>query len=166
MTKLYRAWTEIAYGFLFLFLNLDLGTINILPDWVGYYLFFRALPVMEEENREAGLLVWPVKLLGCWALLRWVLQVFGVGWELRILSLVMAVLSLYVRFQFLTNLAGIAEAHGCPNHERLLQLRTVITLLLTLSTLSVEWLRPYLTAASLIVTAWTCWLLFTMRRFL
>ena len=43
MSSTYRGLTKIAWGYVFLHLNLNLGTLNVLPNWVGYLLFFSAI---------------------------------------------------------------------------------------------------------------------------
>ena len=36
--KLAHAISLIAWGYLFLYFNVTLGTMNIIPNWVGYLM--------------------------------------------------------------------------------------------------------------------------------
>ncbi len=52
----------IALGYLLLHLDLNLGALNILPNWLGYILILKALPALGEYEPSA-LLLRPIGIL-------------------------------------------------------------------------------------------------------
>ena len=126
--------TRIAWAYLFLFLNLSANSrtvsVNLFPDWIGYLLIFQALPAIEKEERTAALLRPVVVLLGIFDAVNWTASLFtGKTLSLPLLQLIASVLTLYFHFQFLTDLASVASAHGLPRFSaRLLHMRTAATL--------------------------------------
>ena len=46
----------MAWGYVFLHLDFNLGGINVLPDWACYALVLHALPGMARAERSALLL--------------------------------------------------------------------------------------------------------------
>ena len=160
---------KIAWGYLLLHLNFTLGTLNVLPDWLGYIFMIQALSSLSQEEPSATLLQPLGVLLAVWSGLLWLAALFGQTLHLYILEVLAAVLSLYFHFQLLTNLAHLAARYGCPEGQRLLTLRTVRTLLITLLALPLpwqqyEWLSLLIIAAHLVVAIWLCSVLFSLRR--
>ena len=129
---------KIAWGYVFLYLDFRLGTVDVLPDWVFCLLAVRALPVLAKAVPAAALLERLGILLGVWFSLLWVLEMFRLTPPYLVLILVSA-LCLYFHFQLLTNLAELAERTGCGRGRSLLILRTVLTLLTTVLALPVDW---------------------------
>ena len=117
---LYCGVSRIAWSYLFAFFNLNLGSLNILPDWMAFALIYGALDLLAEEERELPLLKPFCILLGLWEGAGWLAQLFGLT------------LSLYFYFQLLTNLAHLAARYGGEDlSRRLLRLRTAQALLNT-----------------------------------
>ena len=132
--------TWIAWGYCFLHFHINLGTLDILPDWLGYWMMFSALGILGEE-RPSALLLRPLeKLLIAWSAWEWANKLFDLGIEAPVLSYIIFAVSLYFHFQLLTDLAELASAHACPQHQTLLRLRTIRTVLITL--FSIPWSFP------------------------
>lgn len=169
---------RIAWGYVFLYLDFNLGTVDVLPDWLFFLLTVRALPALAEAVPAAALLERLGILLGAWHALAWVLEMFRITPPYLLLILV-SVLCLYFHFQLLTNLAELAEKAGCTRGRSLLVLRTVLTLLTTVLALPVDWmalpaagwiadagLTPgiLLAAGYFILILFLCGCLFILRR--
>ncbi|MBQ4650073.1 MAG: hypothetical protein IJB73_05165 [Firmicutes bacterium] len=130
---------HIGWGYIFMYLDVNLGTIDILPSWAGYLFILSALPVLSEYEKSAALLRNLAILLTGWAVLEWVMTIFGItsaagsmGTLINIAATIIGVVSIYFHFQMLTNLAEIAGQLGLDERkERLLKLRTVNTILHT-----------------------------------
>lgn len=138
MTKLCRAVSQVAVGHVFLYLNVNLGPINLLPNVVGYLLILCAIGVLVEEVRELALLRPLTILLAVWSGLDWVLAWMGASLQGRFLPLdiVVALASLYFQFQLLTDMAQVAERYqqvGDRIGSRLLLWRNVQTVIQTLA---------------------------------
>lgn len=167
--KLRGAIKHIALGYILLHFNINLGTLNILPNWLGYALFLHALPALSKEEESAGLLRPLGILLALWQSFLWVEAIFSVQLEIEVLEVIAGVISLYFHFQLLTNLADIAAKYDCPQHKRILMLRTVRTVLETLFAFILRWQEyPAVSIAMFIiyifVTFWICSILFSLRR--
>lgn len=141
-SDLYRGVSRIAWSYLFSLLNINLGSVNILPDWAAFVLIYGALNLLADEEPELLLLKPFCILLGGWAAVQWVDQMFGLAPSLYPLDLIIQVISLYFYFQLLTNLAYLAARYGGEALSgRILRLRTVQILLDT-------FMAVYLYAAS------------------
>ena len=166
--KLADAVQQIAWGYLLLHININLGTLNILPNWLGYVLMLSVLPLLGEAAPSALLLRPLGILLALWEGVIWALTIFGVSFDGTVLSTIAAAVSLYFHFQLLTNLAELAERHSCPEQRRILHLRTVRTLLITVFSLPIPWMKYQvlsigMAAVSIIVAFWICIVLFAFR---
>lgn len=133
--KLYRGLSDAAWGYFFLTFNFNLGTLNILPTFVGWFLFRSAIEKLEGERRELTLLLPLCVIMTVWNLADWVLTMFGVsiGGRLVVVDLILAVVVLYFHFQFLTDLAALADTHleGEGRGNTLRDCRTAYVVLLT-----------------------------------
>ena len=134
--KLYRGVSHAAWAYFFLYFNVNLGSLNILPDFVCYLLLWSAIGCLEEEERDLALLRPLCVLLGVWAGADWVLTLLGGTLDGRFLpmDLLISVAAIYFHFQLFTDFARLAARYQPQGEEldgRLLRLRTVHTLLLT-----------------------------------
>lgn len=135
-TSLSEAVSCVAWGYVFLHLDFNLGGINVLPDWVCYALVLHALPGLAKAERSALLLRPLAIILLAVDALMWALQIFGAAPDLYIVSALCTVLELYFHFQLLTNVADIARID--PQRSRsVLRLRNFRTVFVTL--LALPW---------------------------
>lgn len=79
MNNIYRGLTKTIWGYVFLHLNVNLGTLNVLPNWVGYLLFFSAIILLGEQLRDLTLLKPFCILLGVGELVDWLTVLFTGG---------------------------------------------------------------------------------------
>ena len=75
--KLAGAVKFIAWGYILLHLNFNLGTLNILPNWLGYVLMLQALPILGNDEPSAPLLRPLGIILALWEGALWALAIFG-----------------------------------------------------------------------------------------
>lgn len=134
--RLYRGVSHAAWAYFFLYFDINLGSLNILPDFVCYLLLWSAIGCLEEEERDLALLRPLCVLLGVWAGADWVLTLLGGTLDARFLpmDLLISVAAIYFHFQLFTDFARLAARYQPQGEEldgRLLRLRTVHTLLLT-----------------------------------
>ena len=129
--KMAHAIGLIAWGYLFLYFNLNLGSLNLIPSWVGYLLMGKAIKELKEASPAMGLLGPLCILLAALELWFWILTLIGINSQhylLQLLSLLLAVAALYFHFQLLTNLVEALGRAGETWRKELLNLRTVRTL--------------------------------------
>lgn len=172
LSELAALYGTVANGYLLIYLDVTLefgsGVLNLLPAWAGYLLIGRALPRLETHTAEAGLLRPLCTLLTAYNLLDWLCVLFGAdSGQLPVLPLIAAVAGLYFHFQLLTDLAQAIRFHLPGQSSRLLYLRTIQTLFLTLAALSAfsgaaaagglgSYLNVFVLAAA-VLTAFALW---------
>ena len=166
---------KLGWGYILIHAHINLGTLDILPDWLGYLLIYQAICLLEDEEESAGLLK-PMGIgLGAWAGICWVMKLFGVSVNMYLITLIVSVISLYFHFQLLTNMAALAEGYDCPQSGTLLKLRNVRVVMETISVilLSVlagtgeewaQWMVIVLAFVQLIVMVVLMFLLFDLSR--
>lgn len=169
--NLCRAIKHIAWGYVLLYLDVNLATFNILPDWLGFLLILFALPALAEEVPSAALLRPFAILLAAWEGFEWLAKLFGasIGVDLTVPFLIINVIVLYFHFQLLTDLATLSEKFDCPQTAMLLRLRTVNTLIATALALPLPWEQAeWLAITALLVygaiVIWICFVLFGLKR--
>lgn len=143
---LYDALSKAAWGYFFLYFDINLGTISILPSFVGFLLFLSAIKLLKEERRDLELLRPLGTLLAAWHGIDWLFSCFGTTLDGRfpILDLIISLAAVYFHFQMLTDYAALAAQHQQPEQDldrRLLKWRTRQTLLLTAMSLCAHPLR-------------------------
>lgn len=133
---LYRGLSCAAWGYLFLNFDFNLGRISILPRFVGFLFLLCAINSLFKE-RDDLLLLRPICIFfAAYYAVDWGLSFVGRGLDLQIvfLDLLLVAAQLYFHFQFLTDIAAVAE--NCPKDgekfaARLRHCRTIYTLLST-----------------------------------
>lgn len=167
--ELCKAIKKIGWGYVMLYFSINIGTIDILPSWWAYIMFFReGIQEGIAKEEESANLLKPIGLvLGVYHFIKWLLTIFMIPTDIFIINETSSVLELYYHFQLLTNLANIARKYECPQEKMLLNLRTVQTILLTVIAFAVHFEDLYevsiiLMVIQVIVTMCIC---FTLRKF-
>ena len=135
-SNLSRGLSRAAWGYLFIYLDINLGRVNILPEFVGMSLFLSAVELLRHERRELELLRPLVTGLTAFYTVEWCFSWAGISLEGRfaLLTLLLSAASLYFHFQFFTDLAAIAEKYELVEESRrILKWRTAQTVLITAS---------------------------------
>lgn len=176
---LYKGISRAAWGYFFLYVDFNLGTVSILPAFAGYLLFLSAIELLSAKRRELTLLRTFAILLALWHGIAWLLSWVGASLDGRFipLDLVAAVINLYFHFQLLTGLAALTREYpsGEELERRILKWRTLQALLTTVTVMAVrlpiasgEYQEDFLivlTILALIVTFGLMLTLFSFRRF-
>lgn len=131
--NLYRGLTRVAWGYFLLHIDFNVGTVNVLPAFAGYLLLIR---VLSGERRDLALLRPLCILLAAWDGVNWLLSWVGTSLNRWFppLDLIVSAAGLYFHFQFLTDMAALAEAYqpeGSNLNRKLLRRRTVYLVLTT-----------------------------------
>lgn len=125
---------KIAISYILIYLHVNISVIDILPDWLGYFLIVSVLPVISEKEKSAQLLKPFGIAIGVWNILETILSLMGAEWNLTIISLVFNVVTIYFHFQLITNIANLDIEEA--KKKRLLNLRTATVLLHTVTSLA------------------------------
>lgn len=140
--RLYTGLSHAAWGYFLLHfnfnLNFDSASINILPSFAGALLLLSAVDKLSAERRDLKLLRPLCMILAAWHLADWVLALTGssLSGKLLFLDLIFTVVLLYFHFQFLTDMAAIAEKYqpeGETLNRRIRDRRTALLVLTTIA---------------------------------
>lgn len=147
-SNLYSGISKVAWGYIFLFFDFNLGTVSILPDFVGYLLFLSAIGLLQEEEAELALLKPFGTILVLWSGAEWIASWFTISFDdsFQIFSIIICIVSIYFQFQMLTNLASIAakyQSYGMELDKDILRYRTIQTIMIT-GTMIFTYITPWL----------------------
>ena len=139
--QVYTGLSQAAWGYFLVHFNFNLNfgglSINILPAFAGFLLLLSAIGALSTRRRDLLLLRPLCTLLAVWHGAEWALAIVGFdldGARFLPLSLIATAASLYFHFQFLTDMAALAEEYQSENDSlagRIRRHRTVYTLLVT-----------------------------------
>lgn len=146
--KLYNGISKAAWGYFFIYFNINVGAVNLLPSFVGYLFFLSTISCLKDEERELSLLNTLGVILALWHSAEWVVSLFGINLEgsWQFIDIIISLVNLYFQFQLLTNLASIAtkyQPEGYELDEKLLRYRTLQTVMLTAIEIIIN-LQPWL----------------------
>ena len=154
---------SIAWGYVLIHLHFNVGPADILPDWLGYILFYFAMNTLKESEPSLKNLQ-PITII----LTIWDVALMFIP-AISTFSVIITILSLYFHYQFLTSLASIATKNQCTQGESLLRLRIARTILIALFAIPVDWnsfviIVYLLLIANLVVAIWLCVVMFSFRK--
>ena len=134
--KLYTGIGRAAWGYFFIYFDINLNTVSILPSFIGYLLFLSAINHLCDEERELNLLRTLGIILTVWHIASWFASFAAIKLDgmLPAVDIIIGVVNIYFHFQLLTNLASIAAKYQSEDHEfdaKLLRYRTMQTVMLT-----------------------------------
>ena len=135
--SIYDGLSHAAWGYFFLHFDFNLNNVSIFPRFVGWLLLLSACTKLAGIRRDLALLRPLTVLLAAWHALDWLLSWGGadVSGHVLFLDLLTAVAGLYFHFQFLTDMAALAEQYqpeGAGLDGKLRRRRTVYVVLITL----------------------------------
>ena len=134
---IYSGLSHAAWGYFFLHFDFNLNNVSIFPRFVGWLLLLSACAKLSGQRRDLALLRPLAVLLAAWNALDWLLSWTGgdADGHVLFLDLLLAVAGLYFHFQFLTDMAALAERYqpeGAGLDGKLRRRRTVYVVLTTL----------------------------------
>ena len=146
--KLYDGISKAAWGYFFIYFNININTVSLIPWFVGYLLFLSAIEHLKDEERELSLLHTLGVILVGWHSVAWLVSWFSINLDgaWQFIDIIISLVNLYFHFQLLTNLASIAtkyQPEGYEQDAKLLRYRTLQTVMLT-AVLIITHLHPWL----------------------
>jgi len=154
--KLYSGISKAAWGYFFLYFNINFNNVSVLPSFVGYLLFLSAIKLLKEEERELSLLHTLGVIMALWTGVEWLASFLGLNLEgmWQFIDIIISLVNLYFHFQFLTNLASIAAKYQSEGNEldaKLLRYRTLQTVMLTAIEVIIRF-QPWLSEAWTVIS--------------
>jgi len=134
--KIYKGISNVAWGYFFLYFNFNINNVSILPEFIGYMLFYSAIKLLKEEEGEVLLLETFSIIMILWTGVKWCASfaAFEIDGVSQFADILISLINLYFHFQLITNLASIAtkyQSMGCNFDKNLLRYRTLQTIMLT-----------------------------------
>lgn len=135
---LYRGLSHAAWGYFFLHFDFNLNNVSIFPRFVGFLLLLSAINKLSGERRDLALLRSLCILLSVTNGVDWLCSWVGADPSglFPPLDMVILVAGLYFHFQFLTDMAALAEQHQPEEDnldQRLIHRRTAYIVLSTVA---------------------------------
>ena len=103
--KLYSGISKAAWGYFFLYFNINFNNVSILPSFVGYLLFLSAINLLKDEERELSLLRTLAVIMALWTGVEWLASFVGLNLEgmWQFIDIIISLVNLY--FHFLQNIS-------------------------------------------------------------
>ena len=92
---------KIAISYILIYLHINISVIDILPDWLGYFLIVSVLPVLSQKEKSAQLLKPFGIAIGIWNIVEWLLKIAGDELNFYVVSLVFSIITIYFTFSLL-----------------------------------------------------------------
>lgn len=137
MNNYSKAIKHVSLALFLIVFNFNIGTIDILPDWLGFYLIYKAIQEIGKFESSALLMNKIAFFLFGYHLLEWILNIFGISLDIVSLYLFVNILTLYLYYHLFTSISLICESKKSSYTKIIVQLRNVLTVTHTLSSLSV-----------------------------
>lgn len=167
---------RVFWGMLLIILHLKVGEVDLLPDFVGYFLYYMAIDGLTVDVPEERSLKWLAALFAVQELADQLMVVAGIslsGTVAVVYSLVSGLLHVWFEYKLFTLLIDTAAHHNCVlRRDSLSRIRAVqvvcgfaVTAMTALTPMAqnVQWLlgslAMLLLAVGLVafaVTVWAC----------
>ncbi len=133
--KLIKGISSLAWGYIFIHIDINIFVIDLLPQWIGYCFFLNGLLYLSlyessiKRLRPLGI------FLVIWGVVEEFARIYQIPFEINLITLIVTIVNLYFHFQLLTDVANIANNYGLLIGEKIIFLRNARTILLTLLTI-------------------------------
>ena len=131
-----KAIKQVSTALLFIVYNINIGTINILPNWIGFYLIYKAIQEIGKVERSALLMNKISIFLFVYYLIEWIFHIFMISLDIVPFYLFISILTLYLFYHLFTSISLICESKNSKYTRKIISLRNVLTITFTLSSLS------------------------------
>lgn len=166
---------KIAVSYILIYFNINISIIDLLPDWLGYFMIVSALGTLAIKEESAGLLKPFGIALAISNLAGPLLSLVGYSFNLTVLNILLGIITIYFNFQLITNIASLDIEP--QKRKRLLVLRSVTVLLHTIMTLSLflpyvsdheiySYILMFMAVPQIIICLWITAELFSLAKFL
>lgn len=99
---------KIAWGYFFLYIDVNLNGWSILPAWFGWYKFDHAIGILREPRPKLALLKNFAVALLLWRVVMWQRFFELPGWFAPV-RIIFELMELYFHFHLLTELSALAS---------------------------------------------------------
>ncbi len=131
-----KSISKIAWGFIFVLIHINIGTVDILPDFVGYIFMLSAINELTAESKTISQLKPFGMILAVWNTVTWILKIFSYGITvLTFINILGVIINIYFTFRLLTECSMIAKKYQAENEaldKKIIRNRNIFTVTITL----------------------------------
>lgn len=142
-----KSLKNIAIGYMFIIFELNIGTLDIIPDFVGYIYIYQGIKSLTNTVLSLKLLVNFAILLGIISFMEWVLAIFNIGISIYIINTVITIITLYFDFHLITDIVEIGKMYNYIKISDMIFLRNAKVIIYT-----VIYLMAYFTGFELLIS--------------
>lgn len=136
-----KALKKVRIAYIILLFSINIGTIDLLPNWISYILIYQSLNTIGKEENSAYLIKKITISLIIYNVLVWILNMFGMNHNIYLLNILFSILSLFVNYQIMTNIIDISIKHNSKYTNKLKRVRDILTIMFTISTFLFDYVK-------------------------
>lgn len=125
------ALKKIGNAFLIFVFNINIGTINILPNFLGYIFIIQALKILEKYEQSIQLMKPLTISITIYSGVIWIFNIFGFNMDIYFLGLIFSIISIYIYYHLLTSISQICELYDSKYTNKIEKLRNIIVIMQT-----------------------------------
>lgn len=158
-----------AWGYIFILFNINIGTLDLLPNWLGYIFLLVSAGKMANHIDGAKHLRVLAMILTASSAVDFVEQLFSFSIlsGFYVVSIIISVVGLYFHFEFLTYTADIAEKFAPEKKKGIIISRNAYVILNCVTTVWVlflgELVEEYVYSTFLLIIAQFCVMIYICR---
>ncbi len=146
----------IAFGFLFILLNITINNVPISPSFIGWLLFFIAYPYIEKYADGKDYLKWAALILTIVTAVQWVLEIVKAPVDFGVLKSIVAVANAVFMFLFFGVLEKIARSFSLEQRAGKLSTLKYVNLISYFGTVVFSILYSFRQSTLFAVVAFLC----------
>ncbi|MBR3151726.1 MAG: hypothetical protein IKF18_05015 [Erysipelotrichaceae bacterium] len=131
-----KGLTLIAFGFLFVLLNITINDLSITPSFIGWLLFYIAIPYLGEYTEGKDYLKWAALILTIVTAVQWVLEITHAAANIESIKTIVGLVNAVFMFILLGVLENIARDNKCEALEGRLGALKIVNIVSYLGTLA------------------------------
>lgn len=108
MTKeIVRSLRNVALGYIFIMFHINLETLDLIPDFVGYVLIYRGIKILLNIVISLRLLQNFAIFLCVISFVKWFFSIFNFNLNIYIINMIITIITLYFDFQLISDIIEI-----------------------------------------------------------
>lgn len=105
-----KFFSSLIWGYVFIHININLGPLDVFPDWIGYLLIYSTIVLTKEFNFYNAALRPLSLIMALWTGLLWIFP--SLTSEIYFIKLIINIIDLYLHFNLLTLAWNLAYEQG------------------------------------------------------
>ena len=135
-----KSISKFLWAYVFILFNISIGTVDVLPDFIGYILMAAGIFSLSKELGHSPLLKILSIIMSVWSVIYWGLNAFSVSSDiLTYISSSTGAVDIVLNFLFLTDLSVICKTYQTEEQKldkKLITARNIYTFCIAASVLS------------------------------